>query len=304
MKIKKIITFFSATLLTCSIAFAHVSNEYTVYDDMNYSKAKEDVLKLKALGVIPYTEGATIYSPSDILTKSELGYWAAQFLTKSDEPKTEKDYINLAINLEIVADEKGNATYNDVITAYFGKEAVKDKDIQEFVNKKGKETINKEEFALLLGQLIERKEKTGLFIKSGMQKGPSGVIESVKTESVTESDSTYSVYKVTIGGQEYPLNHHPKVVYGPTDIESWQGREVAQTWLNFGEVVEGEQVPLEVAYLEAKKGEFDTKAYAPDNYQTNGEGEKEEKDGFPWVLVGGLFVVIVLVFAILKARKR
>lgn len=308
---KKIFALLSTAVLTCSVAFAHVSNEYTIYDDTQYSEAKDELVQLRTLGVIPYTHGASIYGPQDILKKEELGYWTAQFFGKDDK-KNEKDYVKEAIDMKLIDTDKGNATYTDVLTAYFGNGALKDKEMQEAIKGKEKKEITKEDFAILLGKFVDLDGKDNLLLKSGYQAGPKGKVESVITKEVKEGDTTFNTYQLVIGGVTYPVSHHPKILFGPVELEKWIGKEVETTWvlkahpdenvekekgkkikLTHGNEKHDEKAvqatvdtkkkdekasnvsDLSIEFIQAKEGQFKTSEYAP--IQKEGQKKDENK---------------------------
>jgi len=313
---KKIVGLVTAVFLSVTIASAHVSNEYTIYDDTQHSEIKEDLTKLRTLGVIPYKEGASVYGPQDALNKEELGYWAAQFLIKSDKTLSEAEYVRQAVDLKLIDKKEGAATYQDVIQAYFDKNELKASDVKAAIKGKEKEEITKEELAQLLGKLIDRKSGDGLFMKSGLQKGPTGVIEKVSSKKVTEGKTSFETYTFTIDGQKYPVAAHVKVLHGPTDLSLWKGKEVSLTWIGTetahehsgtpsektDETTENEEVSVAIEFIQAKDGAFKKSEYAP--VQFKNDTVKVEKKEFPWVLIGGIVVAILLIAIIIRSRKR
>ena len=324
------------------MAFAHVSNEYTIYDDTQHSEAKVPLVQLRTLGVIPYAHGANIYGPQDILKKQELGYWTAQFFGKDDK-KNEKDYVKEALDMKIIDSDKGNATYSDVLTAFFGKDAAKDKEMQEAIKGKEKKEITKEEFAILLGKFVQRDGKDSLLMKSGLQEGPKGKIDKVITKEVTEGETKFNTYQVEINGVTYPVSGHPKALYGPVELEKWVGKEIQTTWVL--KATQGEDVmkgkdqkvklthgnekhdekavkttdtkapntkapntsELSIEFIQAKEGQFKTSEYAPiqqEGQKKNAEKTEKDEKKFPWALTIGGVVVVGLLGFVIASRKR
>ncbi|PGK51379.1 hypothetical protein CN918_26675 [Priestia megaterium] len=313
---KKVIGLLTAALMTVTFASAHVSNEYTIYDDTQQSDIKEDLTKLRTIGAIPFTEGASVYGPQDVLDKKELGYWAAQFLIKSDKELSEADYLQQAIDLKLIDEKDGPATYQDVIKAYFDKDTLTDDDVKKAINGKEKEEITKEEVAKLLGKLIDRKSNDGLFMKSGLQEGPSGVIKKVTSKKVTEGDTSYETYAFTIDGQKYPVAAHVKVLHGPTDLSLWKGKEISLSWIgtesahehesdqttDSKDTTKEEESTVALEFIQAKDGAFKKSEYAPTKLKV--DKVVEEKKDFPWVLVVGIVIAVGLVVIIIRSRKR
>lgn len=291
---KKYLLVFTALLMTCSIAFAHVTNENTIFDDTKNSNAKDDLVYLRTLNVIPPVEtGANVYMPQDLLTKKDLGYWAAQF-SNNDGKTDENGYVSLALKNHLIDSQDGNASYQDVITAFFGKNALQDADIQKLIKGKENNALTKEDAALLLGQLINRPNHDGLFDKAGFKEGPTGTITKVFTGKETEDGDTFTTYTFVVDGKKIVLDHHVKALHGPTTLENWAGKKLNETWISKGEDGVG------VVLVSVDKGIFPNETVQPLKQPT----QPTEKQNFPWTLTIGIVIVIVLLIVVAKTRKR
>ncbi len=70
---------FVLMLLLPAAVQAHIVNESNLYDDIAFSEARENIVYLSGLGVIPYEHGAPLFKPKDKLSRSDLAYWAGSF---------------------------------------------------------------------------------------------------------------------------------------------------------------------------------------------------------------------------------
>lgn len=51
-----------------SRGYAHVTNEFSVYEDLEFSEAKEQVLLLSGLNLFPHDKGVQLFRPQEKLT--------------------------------------------------------------------------------------------------------------------------------------------------------------------------------------------------------------------------------------------
>jgi hypothetical protein len=56
-------------MLISQKGFAHVTNESNIYDDIEFSEAKEEILLLRGLNIIPYESGAQLFRPKEMLKR-------------------------------------------------------------------------------------------------------------------------------------------------------------------------------------------------------------------------------------------
>jgi hypothetical protein len=259
-----------AFALLTGVAGAHTANEKTLYDDIETSKAVEQIVLLRGLGVIGQPEGVKLYRPQEKLTKAELKEWASGFTGTSP-----------------VAGD-GNATYGDVNQAFFGGKAQVEQAERE---------LTKEEFALFMGQfLTEKVDGKTLFERAGMTKGPSGVVEAVVEETEGQGEKAYHVYRLKLGGQEYPVAAHPKLLHLPTDLKLVKGKAIRETWVKDGKL----------QILVADQGTFRDEMSMEQRHghdKAGHEHDRAEQEGdFPWVPIGGGAVLVLLLWWLFGKR--
>jgi hypothetical protein len=303
---KKVLSFlFIFMLLFQASVFAHVTNEKTIYDDIQFSKAKEEIVYLRGLSVIPYENGVNLFKPQSKLTKADLAFWATSFKGLGNHDAKKEDLQQAAVDNGLVDSLKGNATYADVNQAYFeGKASV---DTPE-------SGVTREQFALFMGQFLNEKvDGQTLFDMAGAEPGPSGTIEKVTVKEEGEGEKAKKVYWLMIEGEKYKISGHPKMLYGPVDLTQWEGKKVKDSWLIKGH--NGEKV-LQIVALE--RGQFlEDQSDSNDQDVQTGEGENQaenqtansvseqpSRQGFPVVLVVGAVVLLgILAWLFMKKKK-
>ncbi|WLD94523.1 hypothetical protein [Alkalihalobacillus sp. AL-G] len=297
---KKVILFLLLfTFALGSSVSAHVTNEKTLYDDIQFSKAKEEIVYLRGLDVIPYEHGVKLYKPNEKLTNKDLAFWASSFKGAAAEDAKREDIEKTALKNGIVDSLDGNATYADVNQAYFnGHAAVSNPD----------RTLTREEFALFMGEFFNTKVngKT-LFDMSHAEQGPNGNIEKVKMEKEGRGEDVTKVFHFTIDGQEYKVSPHPKMLYGPTDLSQWEGKKVKDSWL----MGHGDEEVLQIVKLE--KGQFldneneDQNSNSTEHREDAGEaqsGTTSEETSLPIVpLIGGAILLGIMIWLFVKKKK-
>lgn len=97
-------------------ASAHISNEQEIYKDLGDSQAKEEITKLRAIGIIAAAEGEENFAPKSELDRKTLGFWLAKAanLKGHNEQPTPEEYALEAIENGYLASIEGKATYADV----------------------------------------------------------------------------------------------------------------------------------------------------------------------------------------------
>ncbi|WP_166240015.1 S-layer homology domain-containing protein [Paenibacillus turpanensis] len=232
-----------AAVLMPSSVFAHVTNDKNLFEDLQDSPALEAVVKLRALNVITYDEGTSLFKPADKLTRADLAFWGGSML----EPGSQKDRKALGqavVDKGLLPSLEGNATLKDVISVYWnGKLQITDNVDQE---------MTREQFVQwMLTKLDASAGGTTLFATAGMSQGPTGTIEKVESEMIGEKESAYAKYTVVIGGKSYSLTDHPKVLNGPTDLSMWTGKQLEESWIS-----ENHGNGNALAFLKLKGGQF------------------------------------------------
>ena len=202
---KKAICICSFLLLITTNVSAHVMNSQSVFEDIHYTEAAEDILLISALGMVSAESGKQTFRPQDPLTREELGEFVGGYFRFEDELALEKGYLSST---------KGEATYADVNQAFFENELTVE-------NPEG--TMTREEFAQFIAANLERDiGGQTLAERSGFAAGPTGLIE--KVQQVEET------YELTIDGKVYELGEHPYVAAESVDPLVWQGMSLTKSW--------------------------------------------------------------------------
>jgi hypothetical protein len=267
-----------AALLACALwtapAFAHTANEKTLYDDIEFSKAKAQIVELRALNVIPLEKGVKLYRPEEKLTKKQLRAWAEAF---RGQPVSK------------VASDDTPATYADVNAAYFDGKAKAEHPEQ---------NLTKEEFALWMGTFVtEKVEGKTLLDQAAYTAGPSGKVEKVVSRTEGSGQEAYKVYTLTIGGKEYEVAMHPMLLNAPTDLALMEGKTLQATWSS----KEG------LKFLEATPGQFEgvTDTQHDDHQQGGGADASDGSPGMQGMIYVGLAVLVgILVWMGMGRRKK
>ncbi|AFC31223.1 hypothetical protein PM3016_4459 [Paenibacillus mucilaginosus 3016] len=268
-------------LLLGAPALAHVENEKTLYDDLEHTQALEDIVFVRALGLVSAEGGAKLFRPQAGLRKADLAYWAGVYHRYGGGGKSEEQVRDAALKNGLVDSLEGDAAYEDVSRAYFGGQAP--------VEKPGTKLTRAELAVYLRKHAQEPIGGQKLLDKLGITAGPSGVISKVTSSQAGEGSSAYPVYRVVIGGREYGVSPHPKALYGPADLKQWEGKTLAETWISGAN---GTAPELQVLKLE--KGQFGSEAM-----EASAAAHAHHHDE-PSVTSGG-FPVLPLVAALLGA---
>ena len=205
--------------------WAHITNEQNLYDDIQYSEARDAIVILSGLGVIPSEHGAALFRPKDKLTRAELAYWAGTFLKASkDQTADPKTVQQAALQQGIVSTLEGAAALNDVNQAYFGGLAPKPEQPEG--------EVTKEAFAVwMYGQLSTRVDGRTLFDRTGFEAGPAGVVEDVTVkEAKAANGAAVKTVTLQVNGQAYALGEHPKLVHASVEPSDWKGRTIQASW--------------------------------------------------------------------------
>jgi len=200
---------------------AHVQNENNLYGDIEFSEAKQEIVLLHGIQAIAREGGASVYKPLDLLTRSDLAYWAGNFRGLSGTPQ---EIRQAALEQGLVDSLDGYATYADVSQAYFDGAAPVPQDLADA-------TLSREQFALYMGRFFsESINGKTLFDMAGYDAGPTGSVEEVDKESVSEGGNTYDVFRIKVAGQWYQVSNHPKILNGPVDLTQWVGKWIEASW--------------------------------------------------------------------------
>lgn len=283
--------------------YAHVTNSNNIYDDIEFSPAKEAIVELRALNIIPYEGGSGLFKPQNKLTRSDLAFWAGS-LTAPDATQMERNELEqFILNQGQLQTLEGNATLEDIISVYWkGNLPVSEELDQEFT---------REQFSSwMLEHIHTVVDGASLFERIGVTQGPSGIIEKVESETVTEEQSKYHIYYIYVDGQRYPLNNHPKIIGGSTDLTIWEGKELEESWLD----PESEEPKL--SFLKLKEGEMSLSEIASETDQQHQQMDKEaapatSQDASFWskintghIIIAAALIVLVGLIAWLFSGKK
>ncbi|MEI7026069.1 LPXTG cell wall anchor domain-containing protein [Paenibacillus sp. y28] len=213
-----------AVLLLPSAAWAHIANEDSLYEDIAWSEARDSIVLLSGLGIIPYAHGASLFKPKEPLSRADLAYWAGSFAKAAGDGAEPEAVRQAALAKGLVSGLEGNATPEDVNRAFFqGQASIKAPSGQ----------LSREGFATLMSTLLTVQVNGKTIVDAaGYAAGPSGTVEKVEAQETKGADGRTSArIMLTIGGQQAQLNAHPKVLHAPSDAALWEGKTVQAAWL-------------------------------------------------------------------------
>ncbi|WP_312109018.1 hypothetical protein [Brevibacillus reuszeri] len=286
-------------LLFPTVVSAHIVNEQNLYDDLEYSKAKTEIVYLSGLGIIPYDHhGSTLFAPQDKLTRGDLAVWVGTFMGAADKEASHDDIMAAAVKKGLVSAVDGNATYADVNQAYFkGKVALSN----------ANQELTKEEFALFMAEhLSDSIDGKTIYDQGGFIPGPNGKVEKVTVQEEKDgAGNSVKVYALTLAGNNYVLSAHPRILQASVDPAEWEGKNIQESWLIS---VDGKQ-QLQLIRFEKAGATMASKPatgneHAGHEHAAKAEGQADSASDFPWapIVTGAILVVIVGVF--LFNRKK
>jgi len=297
---KKVLTVIAASFIAfTTTSYAHITNENTIYEDVEYSQAKEQLVALRSINAIGYESGANVFEPQKKLTKLDLAFHVSTFYAlggdEEESTLTKEQTAQLAVDKGYVDSLEGNATYQDVNKAYFdGKIDLKEE----------KKELTKEEFVFFLTYDLK-----DLLTKAHVTEGPTGTVDSVKVAG--EEEITF-----VVDGKSYAFYGHGKVINGPVDLTQWKGKKIGESYLKDNALIlvkaDEKIAPLPQtekdkidALLVQKTVEKSTNAVKETKKEekTTKTDEKEEK-GFPIAPVVGVIVVVLLVVFFVGRKKK
>lgn len=257
-KLLSLFMVFALTFGVSGIAFAHVSNELQIYQDLGASPGKEEITKLRALGIIPYIEGQDQFEPKAPLDRQTLATWlakAAALEGHTDEP-TPEEYAEEAVEYGFIENLEGPATYEDVVTGLLKIIGVKTvtkpaEQAEELGAIEGEwhdlvdsgQKANRENTAILFDMFLETKGPDGKSILDilGIKVGPTGTVDDVIEEVVTVDGEEKEVFSLTINGTEMPFYGEGKIALFE-NILAAKGNQVVQSYVK---TIEEEGTPAE-----------------------------------------------------------
>jgi hypothetical protein len=266
---------------------AHITNEKNLYEDIAASEASEEIVYLRSMNVIATEEGVNLFWPNEMLTREDLAVWAMNFNSQnsSHHDNGRAHSPEMAVDRGLIDSIQGNATLEDVNKAYFNKTLKISNDKE----------ITREEFALFMGEhFLTEVNGKDLFIRSGLSDGPTGIIDDLVS---SENDE---LSKLSINGKEYSLSHHPKIVNGPTDVESLNGHKVAVSYTRRDE--KGEDI-LELIKFAGKESTVEISTEKEKTVPTANDVNKDGDAGLLTFLLVPLLAIIIWFVSVPIFRK-
>lgn len=289
-------------ILLPSAASAHVVNDQTIYEDIQYSAVKEQIVILSGLGVIPYEHGASLFKPNDKLTRKELALWAGTFLQIKPANTPADEVIKAALDKGIVTSVQGNATYKEVDQAFFQGQAKVGRPDAE---------LTREDLVVMMKPYLEQKVNGHTLYKMvGFTPGPSGKVEDVTTKDMKDKDGkTIKAFILHIDGKSFVLGAHPKIIQASVDPTAWKGKNVISSWLTKEDGTE----QLQLVTFEQQSANHAAKGNDSQSSTHTHAGHSSESDtaqtsvspGFPYFPAAiGVLIVLLAVWLFAKRKRK
>ena len=208
-------------MLVATSAFAHVTNDNNLFEDLSISEAANEIVLLSALGVVSPQDGKQTFRPQDTLTAKDLAAWLGSFYGL--EGTTSDELAQAALAEGLLSTIDGDATYSLVSEAFFqGTLQIENPDNQ----------MTRDQFAKFVAFHVHTKiDGQTLMDKVGFTPGPTGIIE--KVERVTKNMPTGGkaiIYQLTISDKVYEIGMHPRTIADAADPLVWQDQTIAESW--------------------------------------------------------------------------
>lgn len=193
-----------------ALASAHILNQQSQFPDIGTSQHQDAIVLLVALDILPQTP---TFEPDQPFTRQDLAAWAA--LTHRKDPGVEAPDLAKLIEdgTPYVGSTTGNATAADINKALFDGKLTLQKPDQTFTHDQAA--------AFVADHLTPT-----TIAKLGVRAGPTGTISNVKTSTLPDGDT---VYTLVIAGKDYAVYDHARVV-GPTDLTLWQDKLLTRSY--------------------------------------------------------------------------
>ncbi len=230
--LKKIGMLLCMMMLVATSAFAHVTNEHNLFEDLSISEAANEIILLSALGIISPQDGKQTFRPQEPLTAKDLAAWVGSFYGL--EGTTSAELAQAALAKGLLSTIDGAATYSMVNEGFF-------KGTLQLENPE--DQMTREQFAKFVASHVHTKiDGQTVMDKVGFTPGPTGIIE--KVERVTKNmptGGTATIYQLTIDGNVHEIGMHPRTITDTADPLVWQGLQIAESWYgpNFATDVAG-----------------------------------------------------------------
>jgi hypothetical protein len=269
---------------------AHMAVEDRFYEDVEFSKAKEQIVLLRGLNVISADHYVSLYMPQEKLTRADLAFWSANFRKLADSGAKPEQWQQAAKERGLVRSLEGNATYRDANQAYFDGEAVLPD------NPDGE--LTREQFAVYMGQFLTKAvDGKTLYESAGVTPGPKGIIDKVtkRAEAPTNEDSPQ--FDVVVAGKPYALSLHPVMLHGSVDLGVWPGMTIGASWL--AKEDDG-SVAVKIINVDNTRT-----MSSPQSSQTESLEKAEAAGRFPVLpIVAGLFVAVLGIQFYMRKRRK
>lgn len=301
MKRSLVLLLMMLVLVMPTSALAHITNEQNLYEDLQYSEAKSEIVYLSGLGVIASEHGAMLFSPKEPLKRMDLAYWAGSFFRLMGKEAKHEEIAQAAVKKGLVPSLEGNATYEDVNQAYFkGKVHVEN----------AKAEVTREDFARFVYEhRTEVVDGKTLFEQAGFAPGPVGIVDKVTSlEEKDASGNSTKTYVLKVGDQQVQLTAHPKIVQAPVDPSDWEGRTMTESWIVSpdGQPKQLQVIVFEKSDIPAKQEQ--TAKPAAESHAGHGEHTEQTQEteaGFPYVpVIVGVLLVAVVGLLLFRGKRK
>lgn len=268
-------------LIGTSGALAHIKNDETQFPDIDFSKARFDIVLLAAAGVIPETP---VFEPDRPLQRRDLAVWLAlgKGAAEGGENPDVDGLAKAALKAGLIESLDGAASFGDIDRLFFN---------GAIASGQPASTPTRAEAASYLARhLGVSTDGMSLLQRRGLSGGPTGIVTRVTSNPGDDGDM---VYVVAVGDVARPFYAHGRVARGPADLLAWEGRTVSHSLMR---TIDGRDM---WTYLEAQP--FITSAAASSQEPPRKGDSAASGRGY---LLYGLVAAIVLLGAGLFFRGK
>jgi hypothetical protein len=201
-----------------TVAFAHTTNEASLFSDIESSESRFDIVALTAIGIIPQTAR---FEPDQPMSRKNLAIWSALLnnLGPGGEAPDTEALANAALAQGLLESFAGNATYAEINTIFFE---------GQLLVEQPEATPTKAQAASYIASMLATPAGESLLVKRGLEAGPVGEVLGVESRMNPDGGSTYYL---AIGDLVLPMYAHGRVANGPTDLLQWRGRDVRRSFI-------------------------------------------------------------------------
>ncbi|QED47036.1 hypothetical protein [Cytobacillus dafuensis] len=287
---------FLAILLYFIVPFqvdAHVTNEKNLYEDIEQSEAVEEIMFLRSMNAISPEEGVNLFRPQEMLTRETLAVWALNFSMNTNSGDNHSDTKNLspekAVEEGLIDNLQGNATLEDVNKAYF----------KGTLNITMNKEITREEFSIFMGEhFLTKVDGRNILERSGLSVGPSGTIDHADSSSKSE------VGVLSIDGKEYMLSHHPKIINGPSDVESMDNFNISESYTRKNDKGEDVIEVIKMAEGEEEKEKVNKVEVVSASETVSKEDTEEKTNESLYLLFLSVPLIVICLWLLFKPNSK